>query len=75
MRNRKFIKNSKKLEKYSYGFFLSKNWLETAENERKSKLLFRFVPTQRLVENYQQIAKKFIKFEEYHLASFQAKIG
>ena len=37
----------------------------TAEKDRKSKLLFRFVPTQRLIENSQQIAKKFIKFEEY----------
>ena len=46
-RSRKFIKKLqkkyKKLEKYSYGFFLSKNLLEMDEKERKYKLSFRFV--------------------------------
>ena len=61
MGNRKFIKNCKKLEKNSYGFFSSKNWLEMAEKEREYKLSFRFVPTQRVIENSKQIAKKFKK--------------
>ena len=37
-RNRKFQKNSKKIEKtkqYHYGFISSQNWLENAEKERK----------------------------------------
>ena len=36
-RNRKFQKNSKKIEntkQYHYGFISSQNWLENAENER-----------------------------------------
>ena len=49
--------------------------METAEKDRKYKLSCRFVPTQCLIENSKKIAKKFIKFEEYHLASFEAKIG
>ena len=65
----KFIKNRKKkfkkLEENSCGFFSSKNWLEKAEQERKYKLSFRFVPTYFVIENSKQIAKKFKKFEEY----------
>ena len=37
-RNRKFQKNSKKIEKTKqnhYGFISSQNWLENAEKERK----------------------------------------
>ena len=37
-----------------------------AEKERKYKLSFRFAPTQCVIENYKQIAKKFKKLEEYH---------
>ena len=33
--HKKLQKKFKKLEKYSYGFFSSKNWLENAEKERK----------------------------------------
>ena len=36
-RNRKFQKNSKKIQeikKYHYGFISSQNWLENAEKER-----------------------------------------
>ena len=63
MGNRKFIKNCKKLEKNSYGFFSSKNWLEMAEKETKIQNIvsFRFVPTQCVIENYKQIAKKIKK--------------
>ena len=46
-RNRKFQKNSKKIEKtkqYHYGFISNQNWLENAEKERKQKLSFRSVP-------------------------------
>ena len=37
-RNRKFQKNSKKIQKikkYHYGFISSQNWLENTEKERK----------------------------------------
>ena len=64
-RNRKFIKQLqkkfKKIDNYSYGFFLSKNLLEMAEKEREYKLSFSFVPTERVIENSKQIAKKFKK--------------
>ena len=64
-RNRKFIKQlqkkSKKTDNYSYGFFLSKNWLETAEKDRKYKLSFRFVPSQCVIEKSKKIAKKLKK--------------
>ena len=33
---------------------------------QKYKLSCRFVPTQCVIENSKQIAKKFKKFEEYH---------
>ena len=63
--NRKFIKQLqkkfKKIDNYSYGFFLSKNWLETAEKDRKYKLSFRFVPTQCVIENSKPLAKQFKK--------------
>ena len=38
MRNRKFQKNSEKIQKtkqYHYGFILSQNWLENAEKKKK----------------------------------------
>ena len=62
--NRKIIRNCKKfqkIQKYSYGFFSSKNWFEEAEKEGKYKLAFRFVPTQRVIENSKQRVKKFKK--------------
>ena len=62
--NRKIIRNCKKIQKikkYSYGFFSSKSWLEKAEKKRKYKLAFRFVPTQRVIENSKEIVIKFKK--------------
>ena len=61
-------KKFKKLEKNSYGFFSSENWLEMAMKETKIQIIvsFRFVPTQCVIENSKQIAKKFKKFEKYH---------
>ena len=62
--NRKIIRNCKKIQriqKYSYGFFSSKNLLEKAKKKRKYKLAFRFVPAQRVIENSKQIIKKFKK--------------
>ena len=53
-------KNSKKILKIKqpyYGFFSGQNRLEKVHNERKQKLSFRFVPTQRIIENSKKIAK------------------
>ena len=78
MRNRKFQKNSKKVQnvkKYHYGFVPRENRLAKDEKERKQKLTLRFVPTRRVIENSKKIAKKFKKLKYTIMASFQAKIG
>ena len=36
---------------------------------------FRFVPTQRVIENSKKIAKNFKKLKNLVMATFQAKIG
>ena len=59
-RNRIFQKNSKKIQKirkYRYGFISIQNWKEKSEKETKSKLSFRFVPTQRVIENSEKQQK------------------
>ena len=46
--------------------------------KRKKKEIivpFRSVPTQRVIENYKKIVKKFKKLKNSVMASFQAKIG
>ena len=49
--------------------------MEKAEKDRKQKLSFRFVPTRRVIENSKKIEKKFQKFKNTIVASFQAIIG
>ena len=46
--------------------FQAKNRLEKEEKERKYKLSLRFVPTRRVIENSNKIAKKFKKTKIYH---------
>ena len=46
-----------------------------AEKETKLKLSVRSVPTRRVIENSNKIAKKFKKLKNTNLASFQAKTG
>ena len=61
-RNRKFQKNSKKIQKIKkiiYGFISSQNRMEKAEKEKKQKLSHRFVLTRTVTENSKKIAKKF----------------
>ena len=61
-RNRKFQKNSQKIQKikkYHYGVISIQNRKKKSEKETKSKLSFRFVPTRRVIENSEKIAKKF----------------
>ena len=62
MRNRKFQKNSKKIQKikkYHYGVISSQNRLEKAQRE-KTKIIvaFRSVPTRRVRENSKENSKK-----------------
>ena len=49
--------------------------MEKAEKEKKYKLSFNSVPSQRVLENSKKIAKKFEKLNNTIMASFQAKIG
>ena len=73
MRNKKFQKNNKKIqktEKYHYGFISSENRLEKDEKERKQKLSLRLVPARRVIQNSNKIAKKFKKLKNIIMASF-----
>ena len=77
-RNRKFQKNSKKIQKikkFLYGFISSQNRMEKADKEREQKLSFCFVLTRLVIENSKTIAEKFKKLKNSFMASFQAKIG
>ena len=49
--------------------------MEKAKKERKYKLLFRFVPSLRIIKNSKKIAKKFKKLKNASMASFKAIIG
>ena len=76
-RNRKFKRNSKKIQKirkHHHSFFQSQNRLEKAEKERKKKS-FGCVPTLLGIENSKKITKKFKNLQNTIIASFQAKIG
>ena len=79
MRNRKFQKNSKKIQKikkYHYGVISSQKRLEKAQREKiKIIVSFRSVPTRRVRKIQNKIAKKFKKLKDTVMASFQAKIG
>ena len=46
-----------------------------AEKDGKQKLSLRFVPIRRVIENSKKIEKKFRKFKNTIVASFQAIIG
>ena len=77
-RNRKFQKNSKKIQKikkYHYGFISIQNRKEKSEKETKSKLSFRFVSTRRVIENSEKIAKKFKILKNTITNSFRATVG
>ena len=75
-RNRKFQKNSKKiqkLKKHHYGFSSCQNKLGKAEKDRKKKNSFRRVPTRPVIENFKK--KKAKKLKNTIMASLQAKIS
>ena len=79
-RNRKFKKNSKKIQKFKkhhYVFSSSQNKLGKDEKERKlkkKKKSFQRVPTGPVIENSKKIVKIFKKLENTIMASFRAKI-
>jgi hypothetical protein len=54
-------KKIQKIKKYNCGFIISQNRFEKAGKERKYKLSFRFIPTQRIIENSIKIVKQFKK--------------
>ena len=76
MRNRKFQKNSKKIQKikkYHYGVISSQNRLEKAQRAKiKIIVSFRSEPTRK--RKLKKIAKKFNKVKNSIMASFQDKI-
>ena len=49
-------------------------WKRSRTRETK-KFLFRSVPTTSVIQNFKKIAKKFRKFKNTIMASFQANIG
>ena len=78
-RNRIFQKNSRKIQKirkYRYGFISIQNMQENSEKETNSKLSFCFVPTRRVIENSEKIAKKFKikKKQHYKFISSQSRL-
>ena len=73
--HRRVICNYPKLKKYHCGFISSQNTLKKAEKDGKQKLLFRFVPLRRVIENSKKMEKKFRKLKNTIVASFQAIIG
>ena len=74
-RNRKFQKNSKKIQKikkYHYGVISSQNWLEKAKGE-KIKILVLFRPFPARNRKFLKNRKKFKKLKNTIVASFQPK--
>ena len=61
--------------KIYYGVISRQNRMEKANEVRKKKLSFRFVPIQSIIENSKKIATKFKKLKNTIMASFEAKIG
>ena len=49
--------------------------MKKTEKDGKQKLSFHFVPTQHVIENSKNIEKKFQKFKNTIVASFQAIRG
>ena len=69
-RNRKFQKNSKKIQKikkYRYGFILSQNRLGKDSRE-KMKIIVPFgsIHTRRVIENSKTIEKNIQKIQKYY---------
>ena len=77
-RNRKFKKNSKKIQKlrkYHRNFVSSQNRLGKATKERKGKKSLRCVHSRPVIEHSKKIALKLKKLENTIIGFIQAKIG
>ena len=77
-RNGKFQTNRKKfkkIKKIPLWLHFKPKHVEKGRERRKKKLSFRFVPTRHVIENSKNIEKKFQKFKNTIVASFQAIIG
>ena len=61
-------KNSKKIKKKPLGLLFKIKLVRKGRERGKMQIIvsLRFVPTQCVIENSKQIAKKFKKLEEYH---------
>ena len=64
--NKKFQKKFKKLEKNSYGFFSSKNWLEMAMKETKIQIIVSFRSYPMRNRKFQTNSKKIQKIIKYY---------
>ena len=75
--NKKFQKKFKKLEKNSYGFFSSKNWLEMAMKETKIQIIVSFSSYPMRNRKFQTNNKKIQKIIKhyYGFISCQNKRG
>ena len=73
--SKKIGKNLKKFKKIPLWFVSVQNKLKRAEKDGKQKLSFHFVPTRHVKKNSKKIEKKFQKFKNTVVASFQAIIG
>ena len=72
----KLQKNSKNSKIQLWLLFKQKLVGKGREKEKiQISVSFRFVPTQRVIENSKQIVKKFKKLQNTIMVSFQAKIS
>ena len=77
MRNRKFQKKSKKIQKnkkYHYGVISTQNWLEKAQGE-KIKIIVSFHSDLTRWRKFKKNSKKLNKLKNTIMAPFNAKMG
>ena len=63
----------KKMIKIHYGVICRQNRLEKANEVRKKKLSFCFVPTQSVIENSKKLAKFFKKLKKYNFGGIPSQ--
>ena len=75
-RNRKFQKNSKKIQKFKkhhYGFSSCQNKLGKAMKDRKKKKIVPMSSYQTRNRKFQKNSKKIQKFKKYHYGCFSSQ--
>ena len=80
MRNRKFKKNTRtiqKIKKMKLWLLFEEKQIGKGREKEKIKIIvpFRSVPTRHEIENSKKMAKKFKKLKNTNMASFQSNIG